>query len=180
MNFAALSVAGMLALAANSCQPDNSGATRESQQTLNLQEQAAVTIGIPAIKNFAEKRQLKMIYELRDQATLVTYTYTLDLNNKRHKVCPTTSVGFGIPYSTQFTAPKSARYVRPIYPNGDQVASNGWHTLEADQPEPNGLYMPADASGTWVLCLHPNGKDLAPTYVEDNVVAYLFPMEAVD
>lgn len=172
--------AATLALAG--CQPDNSGSARETRQSMVLSEQAAVTVGLPAVKNFTEKRQLKTIYELRDTANLVTYTYTLDLNGKRHKVCPTTSVGFGIPYSTQFTAPKALRYAKPQYPAGTGYSGDSapWVSHDAEQAEPNGLYMPQQSDGTWVLCLHPSGKDLAPTYVEPRVVVYLFEMPAVD
>jgi len=166
----------ILALAA--CKEDTSGSARESRATQQLSEQASVASGMPAIVNFSEKRQLKAIYELRDTANLVTYTYTIDMNGKRHKVCPTTSVGFGIPYSTQYTAPKAIRIARALWYDGTQ--STGAHTYEADQPEPNGLYMPSSADGTWVLCLNPATKQIAPTYVEPRVVVYLFEMSSVD
>lgn len=158
------------------CTPDNSGAAREQSQSLQGSEQATVTVGMPAITNYAEKRQLKMIYELRDTANLITYTYIIDMNGKRHKVCPTTSVGFGIPYSTQYTAPKALRMGKPMYPNGDTYI---WKEFEADQPEPNALHMPSSSSGTWVVCLGPN-KQLAPTYVESEVSVYTFEMTSVD
>lgn len=171
-----------LALILGGCQEDNSGAARETRATLQMSEEAAVTVGMPAVKNYSEKRQLKAIYELRDNANLVTYTYTIDLNGKRHKVCPTTSIGFGIPYSTQYTAPKALRYAKPQYPVGADrnSSSSEWRSYEAEQPEPNGLYMPSQADGTWVLCMHPNGKDLAPTYVEPRVIVYLFEMKSED
>lgn len=159
------------------CQ-DDSGAGREARQTQLNQNQASTIVGMPAITNFTEKRQLKTIYELRDSANLVTYSYFLDLNGKRHKVCPSTSVGFGIPYAAQYTAPKSPRITYPLWPNGE--ASSSGHAYDAEQPEPNGLYMPASAEGTWILCLSPNGKDLAPTYVEPRVMVYLFEMSSVD
>ena len=168
-----LPLAGLIA----ACSPDTSGSARENRATLIAQEQASVVVGMPAIKNYTEKRQLKTIYELRDTANLVTYTYTIDMNGKRHSVCPTTSVGFGFPYATQFTAPKAPRIARAPYPDGNQ---GEWRTYEADQPEPNGLYMPASADGTWVICLNPINKELAPTYVEPRVAAYLFEMPHVD
>jgi hypothetical protein len=173
--------AGLASLPLAACAPDNSGAARETRATMQLAEQAAVTVGMPGIVNFAEKRQLKAIYELRDTANLVTYTYTVDMAGKRHKVCPSTSVGFGIPYATQFTAPKAPRKAKAQYPEGSGYTNSAdWVTFESEQPEPNGLYMPQQADGTWVLCLHPNGKDLAPTYVEPRVVVYLFEMAAAD
>ena len=175
MKRALLLIPAALLVGASSCD-DHSGSTRETKATLQSQEQAAVTVGMPALLNYTEKRQLKAIYELRDNANLVTYTYTIDLNGKRHKVCPTTSVGFGIPYATQYTAPKAARAVAPVYPSGE---TGQWQYKMVDQPEPNGLYMPSSAEGTWVICLSPD-KKLAPTYVEPRVVVYLFEMPSVD
>ena len=93
-----------LGLTLASCaEPRENGATRETVATQQLQEQASVVVGMPGITLFQEKRLLKTIYELRDQANLVTYTYYLDLQGQRHKVCPTTSIGFPIPYATQYT-----------------------------------------------------------------------------
>ena len=107
----------------------------------------------------------------------MTYTYYLDINGRRHKVCPTTSVGFGIPYATQYTQPRATqRWYLPPTPDYSAV----WGNREAEQPEPNGLFMPSSAEGTWVMCLHPNGRDLAPTYVEPRIVVYLFEMPTVD
>lgn len=172
-------IIGLVMLAG--CQQDQSGSARETQQSLQLSEETAVTVGVPAIKNYAEKRQLKMIYELRDSANLVTYTYTIDMQGKRHKVCPTNSVGFGIPYSTQYTAPKALRMAKSIYPPSSGYSQSAeWKSYEADQSEPNGLYMPQQADATWVICLHRDGKTLAPTYVEPRIVVYLFEMPAVD
>lgn len=155
------------------CQEDKSGSAREGRATLQAAEQAAVIAGMPAVVNYSEKKQLKAIYELRDSANLTTYTYTIDMAGKRHKVCPSTSVGFGIPYATQYTAPKALRGAKPLYPDGTQ---GQWHSMEADQPEPNGLYMPSSADGTWVICLNPNDKSLAPTYVEPRIIVYTFEM----
>lgn len=168
--FAGLALAG--------CDPDTSGQARETRQTQLNMNQASTVVGMPGVVNFTEKRQLKMIYEKRDLAKLVTYTYFTDLNGRRHRVCPTTSQGFGIPYATQFTAPKTPRAGYPVW--GDGSTSSTPHFYDAEQPEPNGLYMPATAEGTWVLCLRPDGKDIEPVYVENRIMAYPFEMPAVD
>lgn len=149
--------------------PAESSTTVEKHAQEQLSKQAAVAVGMPAIVNFTEKRQLKAILELRDQAHLTTYTYTLDMNGKRHKVCPTTSSGFGIPYATQFTNPQ-------------MVAVNEYQhgVVTLPQADPNALFSPASADGTWILCLHPVTKELAPTYIEPRVVVYLFEMPSVD
>jgi hypothetical protein len=154
-----------------------SAASREARQTEILASQAAVTVGFPAVKNYAEKRMLKTVYELRDSPNVATYTYTTDMAGKLHKVCPTTSIGFPIPYATQFTAPKAMqRWYLPS--TADYQSARG--TRDADQPEPNGLHMPASADATWVACLNPKTKDMAVTYIEDKVRTYLFEMPSVD
>jgi hypothetical protein len=154
-----------------------SGASRETQQTELISQQASVVVGMPAITNFTEKRLLKTIYELRDQANLVTYTYYLDLQGRRHKVCPTNSVGFPVPYATQYTAPTGMqRWTLPSMPGW----VNSYGVREAPQPEPNGLHMPSSAEGTWVVCVNPDTKEMAPTYVEDRVQTYLFQMPSVE
>ena len=144
---------------------------RDQQATEQLANQATVQVGWPAITNFTEKRQLKMLYELRDNANLVTYSYYLDLQGGRHKICPTTSVGYGVPYATQFT-----NALRPVWGGyGDHVSG-----VAIQQPEPNGLFPPSSAEGTWVMCLAPDGKNIAPVYVEPRVIVSQFPMVTVD
>ncbi|MFI5260819.1 MAG: hypothetical protein ACHQU0_03430 [Candidatus Paceibacteria bacterium] len=160
------------------CLEDNSGSGKEQKATMQLSAQAATVAGMPGVVNFTEKRQLKMIYELRDTAKLTTYTYTTDLAGKLHSVCPGPSLGFPIPYATQYTAPKAPRAGYPLYPDGQTSSTTRFY--DADQPEPNGLYMPTSAEGTWVICVDPNTKEPAPTYVEDRVRAYTFKMPSVD
>lgn len=162
------------ALALGGCIPDdNSGANKEARATKQILDQAAVTVGVPAIKNFTEKRQLKMLYELRDNANLVTYSYFVDMTGNLHKVCPATSVGYGMPFSAQFTSPRNLQSNRPLRPDGD---SSTLHIWEAPQPEPNGIYMPDSTSATWVICLSSDGKSLKPVYVEPQIIVSLEPM----
>lgn len=140
-----------------------SGAQKETKATETLMNQAATVVSVPGIINFNEKRQLKMLYELRDQADLVTYSYYVDMYGNRHKICPETSVGYGMPFSAQFTAPTVDR-------------DSGQNTLTIQQPEPNGLYMPDSTSATWVICLGSDGG-LNPVYVEPQIIVSLTPME---
>lgn len=135
-------------------------------------EQGTVTVGYPAIINWAEKKNLRMIYELRDNPKLVTWSYTTDLNGKLHNACDgSNSVGYPIPYSTQFTAPKAPVARRAQYPAG-VGGSTEYRVFEADQPEPNGLYMPSSAEATWVMCFNPATKAIEATYMEDRVRTY--------
>ena len=127
--------------------------TRNSQQIeRDNQERSlkvmAQSIGMPAITNFAEKRMMKDILELRDKMQ-PTYTYLVGANNQLTKLCD--SVGYGLPYATQYTNPSLA--------------------------DPNGLYTPASADGTWVLCLNPKTKKVEPQYVEPRVIVMTYPLQ---
>lgn len=142
---------------------------REQQERILMEGTAQV--GMPAIKNFREKRLLKEILELRDQTGLVTYTYLenliptvvkghTSLGGKLTFFCE--SIGYPIPYATQFTNPQ--RYVH--------MSSQAITTIA--QADPNGLFSPATADGTWVMCKDPNGKDVRPVHLEPKLVGSPF------
>jgi len=132
-----------------------------NQKQEQLSKQAVQEVGMPAITNFQEKRVLKQILELRD-TKLSTVTYTQDLQAHLHKLCD--SIGYGIPYATQYTNPQ--RIVNPY--------TSAITTIP--QADPNGLFSPAAAEGTWVLYLNPDTKDVSPVYVEPRIVVSLFPL----
>jgi hypothetical protein len=135
---------------------------QRKQQETSLQEGTRQT-GMPAIVNFQERKNLKRIIELRDQAKLRTYTYLYnEMQGKLVFFC--NSVGFGIPYATQYTNPQKIEY----------FANRGYLTLP--QADPNGLFSPAAADGTWVLCLDAKGEN-QPVYVEPRVVTSPFPLQ---
>jgi len=133
---------------------------RRKQEEMSLQ--AVQSVGMPAITNFAEKRMFKDILELRDKNTPTT-TYLVGMNNQLTKVCD--SIGFGLPYATQYTNPQRV--------SGD--GTHGYVTLP--QADPNGLYSPASADGTWVLCVdHKDGK-AKPVYIEPRILVSPFPIQ---
>ena len=131
--------------------PNSTQIERKAQEQLSLQ--AVQSVGMPAITNFAEKRMFKDIIELRDRME-PTITYVTDMNGHLHKRC--NSVGYGLPYATQYTSPQ-------------RIATAGAHDGVATLPQadPNGLYSPASAEGTWVMCVF-DGKP-KPVYFEDRV-----------
>jgi len=165
MNFKnTLAVAATLALLAGCGPPSATQIESQKQEASTLQ--AVQAVGMPSITNFQEKRILKNILELRD-TKVRTYTYTQDLNAGLHKLCD--SVGYGIPYSTQYTNPQFV----------DRGSSAGYAILP--QADPNGLYSPSSADGTWVLCVNPEKPDdLAPVFVEPRIIVSTFPLKAVD
>jgi hypothetical protein len=143
---------------------DNTSLKREQQQQEQLQQESIAQAGVPAMKNFREKKLLKQIYELRDQEGLVTYTYIVAENTGKLMFLGE-SIGYGIPAATQYNNPEKITYV-----NG----SNS-HTLP--QAEPNGLYTPQSAEGTWVMLKNPNGKDVRPVYVEQRIIVSPFKLD---
>ena len=128
-----------------------------------LSKQGVESVGLPAIHNFQEKRIMKDILELRDQPNLITYTYITDINGRLHKRCD--SIGYGLPYATQYTNPQRVAHL------------SGRDSIVAiPQADPNGLFSPASAEGTWVLCKVPGKDDVKPVYIEDRVTVSPFPL----
>ena len=133
---------------------------REAQEKINKEGNAATSM--PAIKNFRMRKLLKDIIELQDQDGLVTYTYTFsEMTGKYTFFCA--SFGYGIPYATQYTNPQ-----KPLY---DQ-----YQTATIAQADPAGLFKPASAEGTWVMCKDPNSKDVRPIYIEPRVIVSPFEL----
>jgi hypothetical protein len=143
------------------CGPPTSDEIQQRQQEKILKEGTAQT-GMPAIKNFRERRLLKDILELRDKEGLVTYTYVWsEITGKKIFFCD--SIGYGIPYATQYTNPQ-------------KIDSSGSHYVTIPQADPNGLFSPASAEGTWVMCKNPNGREVRPVYVEPRIIVSPFKL----
>jgi hypothetical protein len=148
----------------------------QTRQQETLLQEGNAQIGMPAIKNFRERKMLKDILELRDQADFVTYTYLE--NEYPHIVHGKTalagkltffgqSIGYAIPYATQFTAPQ-----KPDLHSGEYNGGN----IVLPQADPNGLFSPASAEGTWIMLKDPNGTEVKPVYVEPRVVTTPFKL----
>jgi hypothetical protein len=133
----------------------------QNKKQEELSKQSVEAVGLPSINNFAEKKHLKEILELRDK-DITTITYTRDISGKLHKICD--SLGFGIPYATQYTSPEKLVYT---YGTVHQIP----------QADPNGLFSPASADATWILCINPSTKRMVPVYVEDRITVSPFPLE---
>lgn len=145
-----------------SCMADNgSDRVQEQAQEKMLQEATSQT-GMPAIKNFRERKILKDILELRDQNGLTTYTYLFSEQTGKLIYFGET-IGYGIPYATQYTNPQKYVY-------------NG---VSLPQADPNGLFAPTAAEGTWVLLKNPDGKDVQPVYVEPRIIVSPFKLDGV-
>jgi hypothetical protein len=81
-----------------------------------------------------------------------------------------TSVGYGIPYATEYTNPQKIDYYR---------VGGGTALGTLPQADPNGLFAPASAEGTWVMCKDPNGPDVKPVYIEPRVIVSPFDLDKI-
>lgn len=140
----------------------------------------------PSIVNWNEKRMLKLIQEKRDQAKLPTWTYTKNMDGKYTFVCE--SIGYGIPYNTRANNPMHYEYMttRTGVNNagsggGGYYTDNQGHTVWGEhaivpQAEPNGLFIPDDAKGTWNLCKDPRTGKPDVTYQEEDVSVFPYQL----
>lgn len=140
----------------------------QSARQETIQGELAAQMGMPSIKNGAEMRLLKMIYEMRDQ-NRATFTYTFSEYTGKFRFLGNT-VGFGIPYAAQYSSPSKLQF---------QPYTGGSGTyVQVPQSEPNGVFMPASAEGTWVLMKDPGSNDVLPVYIEPRITVSPFRLPA--
>lgn len=132
---------------------------KQERATKKLISEAHKQIGMPSIMNFQERKLAKMIFELRDQANLVTYAYIVAKNTGK-LVFIGKCIGFGLPYSVQYTNPQ-------------KYETNGATLPQAD---PNGLYMPSGLSATWLMMIDPKTQKPRPVYVEPEILVSPFKL----
>jgi hypothetical protein len=154
----ATAIASTFVLSACDVKETSTQIERKKQEELSLR--GVESVGMPAITNFAEKRMMKDIIELRDQ-NVATYVYITDMNGRLHKVC--NAVGYGLPYATQYTNPM-------------RISGDGHGDVTLPQADPNGLYSPASADGTWVLCVDAKSGKPKPVYIEPRVIVSPIPL----
>ena len=163
--YAALAI--LLSLAGCLEHPQPSSDQKQSMQQERILAEGTAQVGMPAIKNFRERKLLKDIIEMRDQAGLVTYTY-LVAEQTGHLVFLCDSVGYGIPAATQFTSPQKLEFT--------ELAGGHWTQNVMPQADPNGLFSPSSAEGTWIMCADPKGG-AKPVYAEPRVIVAPFKLE---
>lgn len=147
-------------------QPTSDDVQRQQQEKILAEGTAQV--GMPGIKNFRERKLLKDILEMRDQTGLVTYTYLYNEFNGRLQYLGE-SIGYGLPAATQFTNPQKIEDLR--------VGNTRGPFTTIPQADPNGLFSPASAEGTWVLLRDPNGTEVKPVYVEPRIIVSPFRLK---
>ena len=151
-----------LLCACGDAQPNADTVQREKQA--KAVSEAVAQVGEPEIINWQEKRMMKTLYELRDQS-IATHAYIVN-QLAGCLVYLGAAVGYGIPYATQFSNPMVTKT------NYDHGAT------EHPQAEPNGLFMPAEAHGTWVMLKDPTSDAVKPVYIEPDVIVSPFRLVA--
>lgn len=130
-----------------------------------IMKEANAQTGMPAIKNFQERKLMKMILELRDQENLVCYAYIVpEMTGKPMFLGK--CIGYGLPYATQYTNPEVLQT--------PGVSDRGCTTLP--QADPNGLFMPGQAEGTWIMLIDPKTNQPRPVYCEPRLLVSPFPL----
>lgn len=152
--------------------------SKENNYTQEIMEQSSNAVGYPDVTNFFEKAQLKEIYELRDDPNLICYWYTKnDMTGKW--IYQGECIGYGIPYTTQFTQPETMQRapLPALNINGDDKGWNEYFTEVLPQADPNGLYSSASTSATWILTTDKDGN-IKPTYVESEITVAQIKLDA--
>jgi hypothetical protein len=157
----------MIAICMLGCDADTRTSDQKQQaaQERILQEGNS-QVGMPNIKNFRERKIVKDILEMRDQDTILTYTYVFSEITGKFTFLGE-SIGYGIPYATQFTSPQKAEW---------HTGSSGYTILP--QADPNGLFSPSTADGTWIMMLDPVSKKAAVQYIEPKISTFTYKLPA--
>jgi len=145
-------------LTASECESGSADDQMERQTEQSMRE-AHRQVGMPAITNYQERKLAKMIFELRDQADLVCYAYIVNQMTGK-LVFIGKSIGFGLPYSVQYTNPQREEH----------------HQLALPQADPNGLFMPTGLSATWLMLINPKTNKPQPVYIEPEIIVSPFPL----
>lgn len=158
MSIKKIMIAGLLTISIVGMLTGCDGGSRQEEEDYQetLMQQSNDKVGQPEITEFYEKKQAKEILELRDDSDLVCYAYTKCEGTGKY-VYLGRCMGYGLPYSTQYTAPEAS-----VYQHGTLV------TLP--QADPNGLYLPEGLSATWLYLIDETTGEAQVTYAEPEII----------
>lgn len=143
-----------------------SASIEQASQDLQMQ-QFLRNQPVPSFDWSLERHMLIQLYAARQRATNTFSVVQSEYTGKILWSCP--SMGFPLPYATQLTNPLqlASRY----------AMTDGAHYTDGviAQQEPNGLFTPPAADGTWVPCVDEKGR-ITPVYEERKVTTFLRPM----
>lgn len=172
----------LLATIIGLCGCDEDSPTADSLQaerTAQSMREANAQVGMPAIKNYQERKLAKLIYELRDKENLVCFAYLKSLDGK--PVFLGKCIGFGLPYCVQYSNPE--RVIKRGEVSGHRIMTNrerkdyaGGAPTKIQQPEPNGLFMPQTLSATWLMMIDPETGKARPVYIEPEIIVSPFKL----
>lgn len=157
----------LLACGLSACDPSapQTADTKMANAQAASLAQANAEVTLPTIKNFTEKKIVHDIYEMRDDPHVLTWSYMQGIDGRL--ICLGRSVGYGIPYGVQFSNPQVQSENRFWTHDNDEVTM--------PQAEPNGLFMPETAEGTWLQLVNPeNPNEVKPVYIEPRVTVSPF------
>jgi prepilin-type N-terminal cleavage/methylation domain-containing protein len=88
------------------------GARADADKQVQVQQEASMKeavrqTGLPAIRNFQEKKMMKMLYELRDREDLVCHAYLVNQFTGKVGQYIGKCIGYGLPASTQYSNPEA-------------------------------------------------------------------------
>ena len=147
-------------LCLSGCMASSETIEKEQSYTEESIMAAVDAVGLPDITNYFERSQLKEIYELRDDPSLICYWYTKNEYTGKW-IYEGKCMGYGIPYSASLTSPDTLTSVN--------IGAGEWVDGSKSQAEPNGIYTNGlSTSATWILSLNADGE-VTPSYVEQEI-----------
>jgi hypothetical protein len=165
--FFAVTMITILIMSNSGCDEQSNSNTELAAKQEQLMQEANRQVGMPAIKNFQERKLLKMILELRDQENLICYAYIVpEMTGK--PIFLGKCIGYGIPYATEYTNPQITER---------HTGEAGGGNIVIPQADPNGLFMPSNAEGTWLMMIDPNDNQPHPVYIEPRVLVSPFKFQ---
>ena len=174
-----IAVVIVLCVAGCDSKAPDSADRRAQEKTESTMKEASSQVGFPAIVNFQELKIAKMIYELRDQEKLICHAYLYNRNNGTIGQYLGKCIGFGLPYSVQFSNPEKIIRNKDALVNLKGVRDDNYAGSSVSmmaQPEPNGLFMPQGLSATWLILINPVDGEPYPVYIEPEIIVSPFPL----
>lgn len=172
-NLITIMIVGFLLLG---CAAEKNSDSVMNEKTEEALAEANREVGLPAIVNWTEKKQLKWIYELCDQENLICHAYLFNTMTGEVGQYLGRCVGYGIPYSSQFSNPSKFTGVR-----ADKIIKDGGRDFHYDykvmpQAEPNAIFKPDGLSATWLIMLDKDNKP-RPAYIEPEIMVFPYKLE---
>lgn len=147
----------ILIVSITGCQAVSTSDKVQQEKMEQLMNEAENRVGMPNIKNYYERKMAKEIFELRDRSDLICYAYTrIEMTGKY--VYEGRCMGYGLPYSTQYTNPE-----KPLYKD--------YHdSTIVPQADPNGLFSATGLSATWLMMINEETGESEVMYCEPNII----------